>query len=655
MQDLVVQPSQLQGLTAKCANARNLQKTALVLAMAMVVSPSYGGDEKYCKDCKSGGYYAVTIGGKDNQTGDGVNDGVADYSAVIGGVNNVASGENSGVLAGKKNTAHEEESVVVGGSFNETFGFGSAILGGWANRTKDQNSAVVGGASNHANGRYSAVMGGAANRIGDESDYSIIVGGKNNRIKGKNAGIFAGVGSVAEGDNAIVIGYGKVKGGGTAIQGRVENGGVAINGRVKNGGTAIAGGNVENGGIAIGSDARATKGGMAIGGKGLKVEGFTNIGFGGGKSELSDSGFSTMLNTLYGRMKGAFASTLIGGNSNSIIKAEKINGVDYTGLSSRQSGRVIMLGGSRNTANGDYLIVGGGSDNQVFANNSVVLGSKNTVGKVDKEKVGYHWKYNNIDRQDNVYILGSNVDASNVSNAVVFGDNSTAVANAISVGSSGENKQRQIKFVAKGTDNTDAVNVKQLNDALDGVGADLSNYYKKTETYSQSEVDSKLGTKVDNSAFDSYKGEVSTALDSKANLTADNLTPSHVGQWQGKLGINDKADKTDLTAVAKATSADIDVDGWKNKLGVTANDTNIASKANLTADNLTPAHVGQWQTKLDLVNNTTFNTYKGQVTTALDAKADKTALTPLAKKDASNLTTADVNAWKAKIVVARLI
>ena len=56
-------------------------------------------------------------------------------------------------------------------------------------------------------------------------------------------------------------------------------------------------------------------------------------------------------------------------------------------------------------------------------------------------------------------MLGNNVTA-NVDNAVVLGNNSTAEANAVSVGSEGG--ERQIKHVAPGMDDTDAVNVAHL-------------------------------------------------------------------------------------------------------------------------------------------------------------------------------------------------
>ncbi|MBQ9636034.1 MAG: YadA-like family protein [Acidaminococcaceae bacterium] len=62
--------------------------------------------------------------------------------------------------------------------------------------------------------------------------------------------------------------------------------------------------------------------------------------------------------------------------------------------------------------------------------------------------------------------MGSNVTA-NVNNAVVLGNNSTAEADAVSVGSEGG--ERQIKHVKDGTDDTDAATWGQVQDEVQKV------------------------------------------------------------------------------------------------------------------------------------------------------------------------------------------
>ncbi|MCZ6104457.1 hypothetical protein, partial [Campylobacter ureolyticus] len=50
-------------------------------------------------------------------------------------------------------------------------------------------------------------------------------------------------------------------------------------------------------------------------------------------------------------------------------------------------------------------------------------------------------------------------------------------------------------------------------------------------------------------------------LKGKANVTADNLSSDNVTSWQNKLGINDKADKSDITNLAKTDLTNITDDG----------------------------------------------------------------------------------------------
>jgi autotransporter adhesin len=68
----------------------------------------------------------------------------------------------------------------------------------------------------------------------------------------------------------------------------------------------------------------------------------------------------------------------------------------------------------------------------------------------------------NVTGSNNI-VLGNNVQVNNVDNAVVLGNNSTAEADAVSVGSSGG--ERQIKHVAPGTEATDAATIGQLQAA----------------------------------------------------------------------------------------------------------------------------------------------------------------------------------------------
>ena len=128
------------------------------------------------------------------------------------------------------------------------------------------------------------------------------------------------------------------------------------------------------------------------------------------------------------------------------------------------STKIAIGRGSKATGSQSIAI---GFGNEVSGNNSGAFGDPNTITGDGSYAVGNN---NNISG-NNTFVLGNDVTA-DVDNAVVLGNKSTAEAGAVSVGSEGG--ERQIKHVAAGTDDTDAVNVSQLK-ALEqqAVGNDI--------------------------------------------------------------------------------------------------------------------------------------------------------------------------------------
>lgn len=115
------------------------------------------------------------------------------------------------------------------------------------------------------------------------------------------------------------------------------------------------------------------------------------------------------------------------------------------------------------------------------------------------------------------------------------------------------------------------------------------------DAITRGEVESKLANKVDNSAFESYKGEVTTELNKKA-------LASEVGVVSG------------LQTTAKV------VVGAINEVKAVAD--GAEAKATKNASDLASYKV-EVQGKLDTkVEQTAFDSYKGEVTTALDGKAN---------------------------------
>ncbi|THA45954.1 hypothetical protein E5418_09325, partial [Histophilus somni] len=116
-----------------------------------------------------------------------------------------------------------------------------------------------------------------------------------------------------------------------------------------------------------------------------------------------------------------------------------------------------------------------GREAQVLGEHATAIGYKNNVsgndsgafGK-DNEIIGKHsyavGAYNKIEG-DHVYALGSNITITkDITNAVILGNKSTGVSNAVSVGGAGKDEQRRIVYVATPTDKYDAVNKKYVDD-----------------------------------------------------------------------------------------------------------------------------------------------------------------------------------------------
>lgn len=119
-----------------------------------------------------------------------------------------------------------------------------------------------------------------------------------------------------------------------------------------------------------------------------------------------------------------------------------------------------------------------GNSNTVLGNSNITYGNSNKV-LGDNNKIG-----TNENPINNNFVIGNNITLNQVNNAIVLGNESKGISDAISVGN--EKTQRQIKYVAAGTDDTDVVNVSQLKSELSKInkGADkelIKKVQKNTE------------------------------------------------------------------------------------------------------------------------------------------------------------------------------
>lgn len=139
--------------------------------------------------------------------------------------------------------------------------------------------------------------------------------------------------------------------------------------------------------------------------------GKNSIAFGKGSITTGESGLAigdTNLTT-------GKSSIAIGHGNNAIGE----NGVALGQQNSVKGNKVIAIG-YRNTVDGSGSSVIG-DPNNVYGDNVHILGNNNSVGTQDNHK-------------NNVFILGSNIDASNVENAIVLGNESKAISDVVSVG-----------------------------------------------------------------------------------------------------------------------------------------------------------------------------------------------------------------------------
>ena len=268
---------------------------------------------------------------------------------------------------------------------------------------------------------------------------------------------------------------------------------------------------------------------------------------------------------------------------------------------------------STSIVNGNILQ---GNRTEVFGDGNIVFGSENKVGTETDVKI------NNI-------LLGNKINATNVNNAIVFGNESKPIEGAVSFGN--DTTTRQLKFVKVGVEDTDAVNVSQLKEYLKV--KDASKFLKSEDVDVKSgdnyiKVDNNQNGKKNNYKISLKTDEIkkyitsSVNLNSKANVNADNIT---VNKWAEKLGTGEVKDgDANLVTGGKVYTelnkklSDITVTGDtyitatkdtndKSKYTLKFNKDELAkdldlskntvlnNKANVNADNIT---VNEWAKKL---------------------------------------------------------
>ena len=264
-----------------------------------------------------------------------------------------------------------------------------------------------------------------------------------------------------------------------------------------------------------------------------------------------------------------------------------------------------------------------GNRNEVFGNGNIVFGSENKVGTETKGVM------NNI-------LFGNKIDATSVNNAIVFGNESKPIEGAVSFGN--DTTTRQLKFVSKGTDDTDAVNFSQLKDYVKK-NAKGKNVNIKNELLSKLNYDPNTYLKIDENYLKYIGGEwenpkiqkpkkLSLNIDGiKDSLGKDSDIANPINKFVTDQKVHDyvttnfvSKDSLDVTKLLK--SEDVDVTGDGKYITVTG--TNNKYKVSFNDAKLT-----------NTINDSDFSKNKS-IQDMLDKKANK---------DASNIT--NLTSWQA--------
>ncbi|SAL74346.1 YadA domain-containing protein [Caballeronia choica] len=130
--------------------------------------------------------------------------------------------------------------------------------------------------------------------------------------------------------------------------------------------------------------------------------------------------------------------------------------------------RALAIGNYAQSGSTDSIVIGNNSNIGDTANattdNAIAVGSKNLVKGANSVVLG-----NNVSvTGTSSFVLGSNTKVAGVNSVILGAGSDGSQSNVVSVGA--KDSERKIVNVATGTGDTDAVNVKQLNDKVAGLG-----------------------------------------------------------------------------------------------------------------------------------------------------------------------------------------
>ncbi|MDP0367144.1 YadA-like family protein [Glaesserella parasuis] len=386
--------------------------------------------------------------------------------------------------------------------------------------------------------------------------------------------------------------------------------------------------------IAIGVKASVTGSqAIAIGGE-TAASGFGSIAIGGddvdGLSEYRELRYNPTSGKVENRGgESAYQGTTASGVGSISIgpKSQSLqNGTVAVGVLATAAGIESVSIGVKSASKGASAVaLGAGST--ALANNSVAIGNK-AVAESDGGVALGKDSIANITAGSKGYDVSTNAETTET--------NSTwkATHAAVSVGKADGTITRQIKGVAAGSNDTDAVNVAQLKKVTlkvagnSGSGSVALASQTLTLEGQNGIVASAAGQKVTIKLDDDTKTQINNAL-SKTDASNTYVTKTSAANYATKTELNGKAAGTNTfkfkiqDGAATATDAKTWTLSTSDTVTFKAGDNLDVSAANgvitYSLDSATKTSINSIASK---VNTSDFNTYKTEVTTALSGKAD---------------------------------
>lgn len=190
------------------ANARGTDATDLQTSRTAVTQVAAGNESGILSGRRhtNNGNRAVIAGGDTNIINTGAQEGV-----ISGGTNNViaATGIQAVVAGGDSNSAAGEESVIGGGDTNSTSAAATnAVIGGGVSNSATAVRATIAGGSGGTASQTGATIGGGQTNTASGVDTTV-AGGLLNTASGEKSSVTGGYGAVADkyGQRAFAAGY----------------------------------------------------------------------------------------------------------------------------------------------------------------------------------------------------------------------------------------------------------------------------------------------------------------------------------------------------------------------------------------------------------------------------------------------------------------